>query len=127
MSFLKGSPTTRCMARAFAFATNSSYTLSCTYVREPAQQHCPCKLNNIDLIIHSAGNVYVLASMNLIDLTCKRLSNLIEEEGKMSKFNCLVYISILAYNERRFSSKLQSHWLQITLGCHFKHQFSNLG
>lgn len=38
---LNGSPTRRFAARAFAFSTNSSYTRSCTKVREPAQQHCP--------------------------------------------------------------------------------------
>lgn len=42
--FLKGSPTTRFKARAFAFSRNSSYMLSCTNVRDPAQQHCPCSV-----------------------------------------------------------------------------------
>ena len=44
MPDLKGSPTARLIARALAFSTNSSYTRSCTNVREPAQQHCPCEL-----------------------------------------------------------------------------------
>lgn len=41
--FLKGSPTIRFNARTLAFSTNSSYTLSCTNVRDPAQQDCPCR------------------------------------------------------------------------------------
>ena len=33
-------------------------------------------------------------------------TNLIEEESKVSKFHSLVYISILAHNKWRFTSKL---------------------
>lgn len=38
---LKGSPTTRFLARSTLRSTNSSYTSAWTYVREPAQQHWP--------------------------------------------------------------------------------------
>lgn len=56
----KGSPTTRFAARFLAFSRNSSYTFSWTKVREPAQQHCPCK--RTILLVEDQNDYMILAS-----------------------------------------------------------------
>ena len=121
MPSLNGSPTERFKARCFAFSTNLSYILSCTNVRDPAQQHCPFRLEKI--IINKMNFNFLETNHSIKKILW---TNLIKEQSIVGKLHCLIYISILTYNKGWFPSKFQRYWLQIAFGCQFKNNFSCL-
>lgn len=99
--FLKGSPTMRFKARALAFSTNSSYTLSCTNVRDPAQQHCPCRYLKFIPFWSKHQRLQFSKSGNFCYL--------VKENSRMSQLNSFINVCIFTNDERRFSSELQCH------------------
>lgn len=119
---LKGSPTTRLRARAFDFSINSSYTHSWTNVRDPAQQHCPCRLPYHGQFLRQQFNALRAQLFWRTDW-----SNLIKEQSKMCKLHSFIYIRILTDYKRWFPSKLQCDRFEIAFCSQFKHNFTSIG